>query len=506
MSSVTQWYRVAKGLQLVARAAQKQTLEHGGEASEAMARHGVDLVKNVQKAAAAAGVQLPQNIIVPPATQMSTQRGFAPQQGQTRTEFENIPMNALNKKLTNDAPTKSIMKEPSQPVEMPQSVELYAARIEVTSAEEGVGEQTHAENLTATAENSEQSPFLSSATKHDGKSPEIGTLKNTGDEHDPIWNEMNTQPTIKEGRAVPSSRFGRALGFASLGFGLAAGSVREAASRFVGGNQESNADNNDFERNGNNKNKSYVGSDANAMRLASSLSRLRGAALKLGQMLSIQDETLLPPTLAKALRQVVHQGAESMPSHQLRKQLTSELGEDWREKFVTFDENPIAAASIGQVHKASILDESAEEGVRDVVVKVQYPGVADSIESDLANLNMIVKATGLAPKGLFIDEIIRVGRTEVVAECDYLREMSNYKRFKSQVDSDAYFQQQRFVVPDVVETLCTKQILTTGYAPGGTIDKVHLLSQEERNRVGRVIMNLTLKELFQWRFMQTDPK
>jgi len=159
----------------------------------------------------------------------------------------------------------------------------------------------------------------------------------------------------------------------------------------------------------------------------------------------------------------------------------------------------MAAASIGQVHRATLKSDG-----REVVVKVQYPGVAESIESDLANLNLLVKATGLAPPGLFIDEIIRVGRKEILLECDYEREMANQNKFRQLIEADESLS-QTFKVPGVIGELTTKRILTTEFAPGGTIDKVANLSQEERNRIGRAIMRLAMKELFEWRFMQTDP-
>jgi aarF domain-containing kinase len=131
--------------------------------------------------------------------------------------------------------------------------------------------------------------------------------------------------------------------------------------------------------------------------------------------------------------------------------------------------------------------------------------VADSIESDLANLSMLVKATGLAPPGLFLDNVIRVGREELKVECDYLREMENHKRFQQLISSDSILAAEKFVVPEVYEELCTKRILVTEYVRGGTIDKVVDLSQTERNRIGRAILRLTMLELFVWRFMQTDP-
>jgi aarF domain-containing kinase len=98
----------------------------------------------------------------------------------------------------------------------------------------------------------------------------------------------------------------------------------------------------------------------------------------------------------------VKQAADYMPKAQLEKQLVKELGPEWRSKFLDFDMVPMAAASIGQVHKARLLDNS------EVAVKVQYPYVADSITSDLNNLRMLVNMSNVLPPGLFIDQIIKV--------------------------------------------------------------------------------------------------
>jgi aarF domain-containing kinase len=294
---------------------------------------------------------------------------------------------------------------------------------------------------------------------------------------------------LPEGSAVPSSRIARAFGFASLGAGLAMGTVAELARRTLG--------------NGSNKNDSLVlSNDANAQRLSNSLRRMRGAAMKLGQMLSIQDESIAPPALTNALAQV-RKGAEAMPTHQLISQLDNEWVEGWKNE-IELEERPFAAASIGQVHRGTLLS-ARDCAPKKVAVKVQYPGVADSIESDLANLSMLVKATGLAPPGLFLDNVIRVGREELKVECDYLREMENHKRFQQLISSDSILAAEKFVVPEVYEELCTKRILVTEYVRGGTIDKVVDLSQTERNRIGRAILRLTMLELFVWRFMQTDP-
>jgi len=307
--------------------------------------------------------------------------------------------------------------------------------------------------------------------------------KMSGDDSSTNSNTISTTTT-----AVPSSRISRAFQFSRLGMGLVYGTAAEALKRSTTG-AFSNTNTSSYPA---------AASDANAELLASSLCRMRGAALKLGQMLSIQDETLLPPTIAKAL-QSVRQGADAMPLHQLYAQMESELGVDWRNKLLTFEETPMAAASIGQVHDALLADG------RRVAIKVQYPGVGNSIESDLSNLQMLMQLSGLAPKGLFIENVIRVGREELLVECDYVREREHHLRFKHLIENDAILSREKFVVPGVVDDLCSSQVLTTEFAEGGTIDKVSSLSQEERNRIGKNILRLTMQELFVWRFMQTDP-
>lgn len=108
-------------------------------------------------------------------------------------------------------------------------------------------------------------------------------------------------------------------------------------------------------------------------------------------------------------------------------------------------------------------------------------------------------------KGLFIDRVISVGRDELKVECDYTREAMNQERLRDLIHQDAKLASANFRVPAVIQDLSTMNILTSEYCPGGTIDKVANLDQDERNRIGRNIMRLTVKELFEWRFMQTDP-
>eukprot|EP00268_Persea_americana_P030364 TRINITY_DN29403_c0_g2_i3.p1 TRINITY_DN29403_c0_g2~~TRINITY_DN29403_c0_g2_i3.p1 ORF type:complete len:334 (+),score=76.19 TRINITY_DN29403_c0_g2_i3:127-1128(+) len=140
-------------------------------------------------------------------------------------------------------------------------------------------------------------------------------------------------------RRVPSTPFSRALGFAGLGAGLAWGTIQESAKRIVYGTPDSQDKQSAL---------SPFLSEQNAERLALALCRMRGAALKLGQMLSIQDESLVPAPILSAL-DIVRQGADVMPRSQLNPVLDNELGSDWSSKLECFDYEPLAAASIGQV-------------------------------------------------------------------------------------------------------------------------------------------------------------
>eukprot|EP00457_Paulinella_chromatophora_P003343 gb/GEZN01003350.1/.p1 GENE.gb/GEZN01003350.1/~~gb/GEZN01003350.1/.p1 ORF type:complete len:624 (-),score=70.43 gb/GEZN01003350.1/:270-2141(-) len=240
-------------------------------------------------------------------------------------------------------------------------------------------------------------------------------------------------------------------------------------------------------------------SEANMERLTAGLCRMRGAALKIGQMLSIQDESLIPPQLAIILERV-RDGADVMPRKQLERTLVSELGSDWQRKLKSFDFLPIAAASIGQVHRAIALDG------REVVLKVQYPGVADSISSDIDNLQRILQMTGMFPRGFFLEEAIESAKEELTLECDYLYEADSQKKFQKLVRADPSLR-NRINVPDVIAELSTRRILATSMVPGVPIDRLIALQADQctRDSISLLMIELCLKELFEWRLMQTDP-
>ncbi|XP_010456133.1 PREDICTED: protein ABC transporter 1, mitochondrial [Camelina sativa] len=285
-------------------------------------------------------------------------------------------------------------------------------------------------------------------------------------------------------RKVPSTPIARAYGFFNLGAALAWGAVKESTYRMVNGTPATQD---------NKPALSSIMSKENAERLALGLCEMRGAALKVGQMLSIQDESLVPAPILNAL-EYVRQGADVMPRSQLNPVLDAELGPNWQSKLTSFDYEPIAAASIGQVHRAVTKD-----GL-EVAMKIQYPGVANSIESDIENVRRLLNYTNLIPKGLFLDRAIKVAKEELAQECNYEIEAVSQKRFR-----DLLSDTPGFYVPRVVDETSSKKILTTELISGIPIDKVALLDQKTRDYVGRKMLELTLKELFVFRFMQTDP-
>ncbi|KXL50791.1 hypothetical protein M433DRAFT_416555 [Acidomyces richmondensis BFW] len=284
--------------------------------------------------------------------------------------------------------------------------------------------------------------------------------------------------TMRESR-VPSSRIGRLWQYGGLASSLAVGAFGESIRRITGSQGTG----------------SVMLSEANMNRLVAKLSRMRGAALKLGQMMSFQDSKLLPPTI-NAVLQRVQDSADYMPSSQRDRVLVKNLGEGWRELFSEFHEKPFAAASIGQVHKARLTSNGKE-----VAVKVQYPGVRNSIDSDLNNLSLLLTASKLLPKGLFLEKTIANARVELGWECDYEREAAACIRFREILQDEV----DTFTVPEVYPAASGPGVLTTEFMKGTAVAKIKDLTQSERDWIGTQILRLCLRELMEWRFMQTDP-
>ncbi len=236
-------------------------------------------------------------------------------------------------------------------------------------------------------------------------------------------------------------------------------------------------------------------SPANARRLVDTLADLRGAAMKLGQLLSIQGQELLPGPAAEILSELQNQ-AHLMPATQVRAVMGQELGADWERRFAEFDFEPLAAASIGQVHAAE-----ASDG-RDLAVKVQYPGVERSIGADVDNLVVLLRMTRLLAPEVDLEQLAPELKRELRREADYGREAGSTERYRRLVGGDS-----GVLVPRVHRDLSTKRVLATDRVRALPIEDLRSRehSQERRDAMGEKLLRLVFRELFEFRFVQTDP-
>ncbi|SCV73035.1 BQ2448_6960 [Microbotryum intermedium] len=168
---------------------------------------------------------------------------------------------------------------------------------------------------------------------------------------------------------------------------------------------------------------------------------------------------------------------------------------------------PFAAASIGQVHSARLSGRSSfaaqyPPSMR-VAIKVQFPGVRASIKSDLANLKWLLMGSSVLPRGLYLENTIKVMERELDDECDYEREAYCGTRMRNLLSE--YDMGTRFGAPRVVEELCGPMVLTTEFVNGVPLGEVASESQCVRNEVGESLLHLCLMELLHFKLMQTDP-
>lgn len=227
------------------------------------------------------------------------------------------------------------------------------------------------------------------------------------------------------------------------------------------------------------------------------LSRMRGAALKIGQLISFQDESVIPVEVRETLVKLQSK-ANYMPPRQLERAMASSLGPNWRAKFTSFDERPFASASIGQVHRAAVGDVPC-------AVKVQFPGVNRSIDSDLNALSLLLLGSSFLPEGLFLDKTIANARKELKWETNYTRESENAVKYSKFVEK--FGEQGRYRVPRVFPEQSSDTVLTMEFLEGHELSKLpaQFRTQEVHNDVATRVMRLCLLEIAKFRFMQTDP-
>ena len=280
-------------------------------------------------------------------------------------------------------------------------------------------------------------------------------------------------------RAVPTGRISRLSTFGRLAGGVAGGMLAEGARRLASGERPKFED--------------LILTPANATRVADRLSHLRGAAMKLGQMVSMDAGDLLPPELTAILARLRNQ-AYRMPPPQLDALLKTEWGADWRRRFAHFEASPIAAASIGQVHRATLPDG------RKLAIKVQYPGVRESIDADVDNVATLLRISSLLPAELNLQPLLDEAKRQLAEEADYIREGDQMKRFAELLAGDG-----RYVVPELEEAFTTSRVLAMSFVEGKAVETLVDAPQETRDIAIAHLIELVLREIFEFGVMQTDP-
>jgi predicted unusual protein kinase regulating ubiquinone biosynthesis (AarF/ABC1/UbiB family) len=232
-----------------------------------------------------------------------------------------------------------------------------------------------------------------------------------------------------------------------------------------------------------------------ARRLAERLSNLRGAAMKLGQLISLQGEDVLPPEFAQALA-VLRSSAAPMPADQLHRVLGREYGKGWERRFAQFNDDPIAAASIGQVHRARTRDG------RELALKIQYPGVAKSIASDVDNVAALLRMANVLPLGIDVRGIANEAKRQLQQEADYVAEGRFLEKYAKLVADDP-----DLLVPRVHWDFTTPRVMAMDFVEGVPLEDMARddVPQKQRDKLGQALEHLTFRELFEFRVMQTDP-
>ncbi|MEO1550741.1 MAG: AarF/ABC1/UbiB kinase family protein [Pseudomonadota bacterium] len=288
-----------------------------------------------------------------------------------------------------------------------------------------------------------------------------------------------TQTSRATARPVPASRLSRLTRLGGMTSGVLGGMAVEGVQRLARGERPELRD--------------LLLTPSNVTRVTDQLAKMRGAAMKVGQLMSLDAGDIMPAELGEILSRL-RADADYMPPRQLKSVLTRAWGDGWLRRFQRFDITPIAAASIGQVHRAMTKDG------RDLAIKVQYPGVRASIDSDVANVGTLVKLSGLVPPGLDLAPLLEAARKQLHEEADYAREGACLASFGATLGAVPGVR-----VPKFYEDLSTQDVLAMEYIASEPIEYVRDLDQGTRDRVTARLLDLMAQELFDLRMMQTDP-
>src|SRR6478672_10731899 len=235
-----------------------------------------------------------------------------------------------------------------------------------------------------------------------------------------------------------------------------------------------------------------------AMKMVGALGQMKGAAMKLGQFASFIDTEFIPEEYRDIYQEQLAKlrtDAPAMPWEKVEKVLEEEYdGEPLSEFFAEFEEEAFAAASIGQVHRAELLDGRA------VAVKIQYPGIAEALEADLRNAGTLVRLARAIAPGLDAKAIADELRERVMEELDYEYEAQNQRTF-----SRAYREHPFIYVPEVVTRLSRRRVLVTELGTGKGFEEIKELPHEERSRFGEIVFRGSLGSIYHLQHFNADP-
>ena len=226
------------------------------------------------------------------------------------------------------------------------------------------------------------------------------------------------------------------------------------------------------------------------------MGELKGAMMKLGQMISISDDMFLPKEITELFRDL-QKNSPSMPTEEVRRIILENFKKLPEELFLEFDIKPVAAASIGQVHRARL--HSGEL----VAVKIQYPKIVNAIKYDFQNLHKIDKLLHLLYANKpNIDNMIAELKTSLLEECDYLHEMEQLLFFKEKYKT--LF--PMITIPAVYPKFCSEQVLTMEWVEGDTFEESLHYTDEQKNFLGTSLYESYLYSLFELKHLHTDPQ
>jgi predicted unusual protein kinase regulating ubiquinone biosynthesis (AarF/ABC1/UbiB family) len=234
-----------------------------------------------------------------------------------------------------------------------------------------------------------------------------------------------------------------------------------------------------------------------AKRMVKVLGGMRGAAMKVGQTFSVVDVGLVPEDFREEFQRTLaelQQNAQATPFKDMRKVIERDIGETLSAAFADFDEEPIAAASIGQVYRATLRDGRA------VAVKVQYPAIKDAVRADMKNLGLLLKLVSVVAPGMDTREIADELRERIAEELDYELEASNQRAL-----ARAYRGHPFIVVPDVVPDLCRERVIVSEFVDGARFEAVLDAPQAERDRWAEIVVRFYINGPLRHRLLNGDP-